>query len=424
MHSSTLSYSALIGALLAWPGLCGADGIRLRSGGEVRGVILEDSAIRGDQAKESEVSIETLSGARITIHRDEIDFVERRTPQFEEYLTRSRQIPETVEAHWELAEWCRLQGLADERKEQLEHLLDLDPDHPDARKVLGYVRHLGRWMTKEDEMAERGYFRYNGRWVTRQELELKQANAAQRDAELAWIPKVRLWVTWMSGNDRQRAATGLSELKKIQDPDAIVALDKHLSQHPNEDVRLLFVSILGQIEGPRAVPPLVERLLGDGSRFVRRDALLALSPDRYPLAVPGLIAALRHKSNAVICHAAEALAEIGDQRAVPALIDALVTRHIVQLRVPAAQGVTFSNAGGLGAFSGALPPEVEIAARTGQLPYGATIIPDNIPRQMKVVNVTREFKNLPVLDALEKMTGNNLGFNERDWHLWWAVQKG
>jgi hypothetical protein len=43
---------------------------------------------------------------------------------------------------------------------------------------------------------------------------------------------------------------------------------------------------------------------------------------------------------------------------------------------------------------------------------------------MKTVTVTSEMKNVPVLAALEKLTGKNLGFNERDWHLWWAIQKG
>jgi len=394
------------------------DVVRLRSGGEVRGTFLEKSG------EASPVSIRTSSGVRVTIPHEEIDFAERRSPLLEEYVSRSRSVAESVDGHWELAEWCRTQGLLDERKEQLERLLDLDPDHPEARKILGYVRHLGRWMTKEDEMADRGYLRYKGRWITREELELKTANAQQQEAELVWVPKVRLWLGWLTGNDPQRAANGLAELKKIEDPDAIAALVKFLSQHPREEVRLLFVGVLGQIRGPRVVPPLVDRLLLDGNQFVRRDALRALTPARYALAVPRLIAGLRHQSNPVVCNAAEALGKIEDERSIPALIDALVTRHIVQIQVPASSGVTFSNAGALGPYSGTLPPEVEIAARTGQLPFGVAITPDQTPRQMKVVNVTREFKNLPVLNALEKMTGKNLGFNERDWHYWWAVQKG
>jgi len=395
-----------------------ADVVRLRTGGELRGQIV------GENRSDLTTTIVTLSGSRISVEQDEIDEVERRSPLQEEYVTRFRQTPQTVEGKWELAEWCRQQGLKAEREEQLEEILDLDPDHPDARRILGYVNHLGRWLTREDEMAERGYFRYNGKWVTRQELELKEVNAAQQKAELAWIPKVRLWGTWLMGTDPQRSTNGLTELRKINDPDAIFALTKFLSQHSQEDVRLLYVEILGQISGPRSVPPLIDRILMDHSHFVRGAALRAISPERYSLAVPGLILALRHKSNPVINRAAEALGEIGDERAIPHLIDALVTRHVMQIQVPVAGGVTFTNGAGAGPFSGDLPPSVEIAARTGQLPYGAKIVRDPIPQQMRKVNVTQDLKNLPVLSALEKMTGQSLGFNERDWHVWWSIQKG
>jgi FOG: HEAT repeat len=391
------------------------DVIRLRNGGEIRGEIL------GENSESEPVTIVTAAGTRILIDRAEIDFVERRPALIEEYITRSRRLPDTVEAHWDLAEWCRVHQLSEERREQLEMLLELDPDHEEARKVLGYVRHLGRWMTREDQMAERGYIRHNGKWVTRQELELKLANSAQQKAELEWMPRIRLWAQWLSSPDPQRAATGYGELQKVNDPDAIAALTKFLAQHAQEEARILYVNVLGQIDSPRSVPPLVDRILMDVSDVVRRAALAALTPARYPLAFPILVNALRHKENSVVCHAAEALGEIGDERAIPPLIDALVTRHMVQVLVPVNQGVTFTSSTP-GPFSGTLPPEIEIAARTGQLPYGVQVI-DNIPRQMKPVKVAQDVKNLPVLNALEKMTGRSFGFNERDWHLWWAVHK-
>lgn len=419
MKNSGVIAGLLCGAIIALASHVSdarGDVIRLREGGEIRGEIL------GEGSDSETVTIITVAGTRIQVDRREIDFVERRSALVEEYVTRSRRTPGTVDARWELAEWCRLNQLSDERTEQLELLLEIDPDHEEARKVLGYVRHLGRWMTREDQMAERGYFRHNGRWVTRQELELKQANSAQRQAELDWMPRIRLWTQWVTGADPQRAATGYSELQKVSDPDAIAALAKFLSQHGQEEARLLYVRVLGQIDSPRAVPPLVDRILMDVSDVVRRAALAALTPSRHPLAFPILVNALKHKENAIVCNAAEALGEIGDERAVPALIDALVTRHMVQVLVPVNQGVTFTS-NHPGPFSGTLPPDIEIAARTGQLPYGVQVI-DNTPRQIKKMNVAQDFKNLPVLNALEKMTDHSFGFNERDWHLWWAVRKG
>ncbi|SFI15085.1 HEAT repeat domain-containing protein [Planctomicrobium piriforme] len=393
-----------------------ADVVRLKGGGEVRGRLQDAGQGTGV------TSVKTRSGATITLPSDEIDFVSRRSPLVEEYVTRSRQTDGTVESHLALAEWCRTQGLLEERQEQLEQVLDLDPDHPDARRVLGYVRHLGRWLTQDDVMTGRGYVRHDGRWVTRQELQLIESNSARKTAELAWMPKVRLWVGWLTGPNQERRLSGLAELQKVQDPEAVSALANFMSKHNVVDVRLLFVQILRQIEGSRPVIPLVERVLMDDSDAVREQALGAVMAGRAELALPALISALKNKSNLVICRAASALGEIGDPRAVPALIDALVTTHTYTIQVPA-NGTTFAS--GNGVFSGAVPPDVEIAARTGQLPYGANILPDpTTPRIMRSIPVTENFKNAPVLQALEKITTQNLGYNERDWHLWWAIQKG
>jgi hypothetical protein len=404
--------------LLAGPAF--ADVVRLRGGGEIRGQILDGG--EGDSG--TGIAVETLSGARVRVPSEEIDFVERRGKLVEEYVTRSRQIPETVQAHVDLADWCRTQQLHEQRREQLERVLDLDPDHLEARKVLGYVNYLGRWMTQEDMMAERGYLRHDGRWVTRQELELIEANSSQRESERSWMPKVRLWLSWATGSDPQRQVSGIAELQRIRDPDAVGALTTFLSGHQNDNVRMLFVTVLGQIKGTRPVLPLVQRTLLDQELAIRNAAIQALGQERYSLALPGLIAGLKHQSNSVICHAAEALAQVGDLRAVPALIDALVTRHSFQVQVPANNGISFTGGNSLG-LTGRLPPNIEMMARAGQLPYGVNVLPDpSTPVIMKTVTVTSEMKNAPVLAALEKLTGKNLGFNEQDWHLWWAIQKG
>ncbi|WP_437187709.1 HEAT repeat domain-containing protein [Planctomicrobium sp. SH668] len=397
--------------------ICSADIIHLKSGGEVRGVL------RTQQSADGAATMETLAGTTITIAAPEIDFLKRRNPLIEEYVTRSRKLTGTIEEHWELAEWCRTKDLKDQRHEQLEVILELDANHPDARRVLGYQLVHGRWMTKEDEMLERGYIRHKNKWVTRQELALIEANTAQQQEEAAWTPKVRQWTAWMTGSDPRKASTALKEFSQITDPDAIAALKRHLSQHQQDHLRMLFVTILGKMDGERTVVPLVERILTDESDQVRLAAMGALKPEAYPLALPLFTEALKSKANPVVCRAAFALGEMRDRRAIPALINALVTVHPVQMQVPASQPVTFSTAPNNSPFSGNLPPDVEIASRTGQLPYGVGVRSEGIPQQMRVVTVLRDVKNVPVLEALQKVTGQNLGFNERDWHIWWAVNQ-
>ncbi len=423
------SVNWIISGILGWTVLSATaamgDLVRLKEGGEVRGEIV--SADKQSQT----TAVRTRSGSLITLPDSEIDFISRRNAMVEEYVTRSRHVENTVDARLELAEWCRSQGLLDQRAEQLEQVLDLDPDHPEARKVLGYVRHLGRWMTQEDMMADRGYFRYQNRWVTRQELELLESNAAQKNAELSWNPKIRTWVSWLTGPYSERQETALKELQGIRDPEAVGALTRFMSSHRSADVRMLFVGILKQVPGLRPLPPLVEHTLSDPSEHVRAQALQVILSNHSQQAVPLLIAALRNKSNPIVCRAATALAAIGDERAVPALIDALVTTHSYQRQVatPVASGngVQFSIGGTPEGrmFPGLLPPDVEVAARTGQLPYGVKILPSqSTPMVMRQVTISEDVKNPDVLAALEKLTGKDFGFNERDWHVWWATTKG
>ena len=55
-----------------------------------------------------------------------------------------------------LAEWCREHNLTAQRKAVLEHVLELDPDQPEARRLLGYHKVKDQWMTCEEEEIDKG----------------------------------------------------------------------------------------------------------------------------------------------------------------------------------------------------------------------------------------------------------------------------
>lgn len=430
MFSSLAKIAGLALGAVLFTTVADADVVRLRGGGEVRGRIIEATSATpaSKGAKSSQPAaptvIETRSGTKVTLDGADIDFVARRNDLIEEYITRSRQIDESIEAHLELAEWCRTNGLLDQRQEQMELVLNFDPDHEEARRVLGYVQHFGRWMTKDDVMMERGYFRYQGKWVTRQELDLLEANSARKSKEGEWKGKIRGWMAAIASGVQDRQVKAIAELQQIRDPDALNPLIQMMSQHESNDIRLLYIQILKQIDSNQAITPLVDRLLNDPSDLVRSDALRAIVPTRTRLGVPMIVSGLTNRSNLVVNRAAEALGQIGDTRAVPALIEALVTTHFYSIDVPTpigtGPGITVGR--DRRPFTTNLPPEVEIAARTGQLPYGVIQNPTT-PVVMQRVTVSEDLKNPTVLEALEKLTGQNLGYNERDWHVWWALQK-
>ncbi|WP_417847647.1 HEAT repeat domain-containing protein [Thalassoglobus sp.] len=403
-----------------------ADVIRLKNGGELRGQ-LEGIA----KAEDAPVLMRTLSGALVEVERSEIDYVQRRNQVLEEYVSQSRAVDRTVEGHWALAEWCRTRRLKEQRLEQLELVLELDSDHKEARRGLGHVQHHGEWMPREEMMAQRGYVKHKNKWITTQELALIEKNTQQREAELVWYPKVRVWLGWITGNDAYRRNEGSKAFESLQDVDAIPALAKLMATHENLSVRILYIRVLGNMPGQRPVKALLDRYLFDNSEAVWRQALASIDSDQEPTAIPQLISALRNDSNDVVQRAAAALGEMGSEEAVPALISSLVTTHKYKIQVPDSQPISFgSTAGGRvgmmnpGQVSGTTANELQALARLGQLPHGAQVIPfHNVPKNMKTVTLRVDIKNHAVLTALEKITDKNLGFNERDWHLWWSVYK-
>lgn len=398
-----------------------ADLIQLRSGGELRGTL------KSSNPRAPEVVIETLTGATVVVRRDEISLLSVRSLTVEEYETRLRSTPETADAHWDLAAWCQQNRLVTQRRNELEHILLLDPDHAGAHKALGHVQENGDWMTRDEQMARRGYIKHKGKYLTRHELDLLQKTEAERGAEREWFAKVYPWVNWLTGNNERQRGEAYTNLRKIDDPAAVPALTTHMATHEQLSVRKLFVEILARISGPRPIEALVHRSLFDGNSAVRQAAIAALEPDQYEAAVDLYLPALFHNDNPVVNRAAVALAVIADPKTIPPLIDALVTNHSFKVTVPDTGGVNVSiGGGGTGfvspsAISGYLPPEVEGQLLTGQLPYGVVVLPPlGMPQKTKQVKVQAQLTNDDVLAALQKLTGQDFGFDERTWLLWWA----
>lgn len=408
-------------ALTAAP--ASADLVRLRSGGEVRG------QLRAGHTRDPQVVIDTLTGGVVVVDRSEVEFTTIRSREVEEYETRAKAAANTVEARWELAEWCRRNRLRSQRAEQLEQLLLLDPDHAEAHKALGHVQFRGEWMTREAQMEQRGYVLHQGRYVTQQEYEQLTKSEAERTAEREWFSKVRAWVRFASGANERQRQEGIAELQQITDPAAVPALVTHMADHADPGIRRLMVASLSNIPGTRPVKPLVVRSLEDADPTIRDAALSGLDPEQYAPAVAELLPALLHNDNQIVNRAGEALGRIGDRQVVPALIDALVTNHRYQVKVPVGPTVTVglapvgSKLADPNALSQYLPPEVEVALRTGQLPFGAVVLPaPGVPQEYRNVRVQVQLPNQQVLLALRKITGQNLGFDERGWKLWWAAE--
>jgi hypothetical protein len=419
MPAHVTCLAALFG-LAAGPQPVRADVVKLTSGGEIRGVVDRETAAPDSPR----VLIETLAGSVVVVERAEIEFITHRSAESEEYETRRRTIPDSVEAHWELAEWCRENNLRGEREEQLLRVVELDPDHEAAHRGLGHALRDGEWMSREEDMLARGYVKHKGDWVTPQELELLEQTDAERAREREWFKKVRLWHAWLTGRHAERSQQAFAELQKISDPYAVSALRKVFSDSEDKRLRSFYIGIVSGIPGPQAAEALVEQSLRDVDYELRYAALNGIDPEQYAAATPLFIRELRDDSNAIVRRAGLGLERVGDDQAVPQLIEALVTTHTYRFSVPDNTAVSVG-AGGSFAPSGGLPlpPDIELQLRTGQLPHGVIVHPPPQPRRMKRVMVKRDHENSEILAALTQITGKNFGFDERTWRLWWNAEK-
>lgn len=423
MKSRPLMLAALCGLYLA-PQCATADLIKLKNGGEVRGEIRGGSA----GAKADPIVIETLSGSVVAIARKHTQFVTRRPLKVEVYETRARKTPRTLDAQWKLAEWCRTEGLTEQRKTHLRVILELDPEHRTARRALGYSKYDGKWMTREEWCKSRGLVKYRGRYITPEELVLLKGNEKELEREREWFRKVRLWKRWLSAGNANRRAVGLAELRSITNPDAVTAVAKNLRDEPNSRLRSLCVSILAQIKGPRPIRALAYMSMFDADYQIRYAALNAIPEKQYATAMPQFVAALKNDSVLIVRRAGVGLQRVADERAIPALIAALVTTHQYKVRVPDTKGtLNFGTNGsfGSGGGQGALPPQIEAMLRAGQLPNGVIVNNPQVNQMQrtKVVTIKRDHQNREVLAALQRVTGKNFGFNKRDWRLWLASSK-
>ena len=137
----------LVIALLATP--IHADLFRLKDGTRLEGTIVREI---GDL-----VSIKPPDGV-VTIDKSEIkERIEKKTP-FKEYQEKIKTLDsEDLDSQVELARWCERNSLSAEAARHWKRVIEIAPDHEDARKTLGYIWLAGDWYLEgsPEEAARR-----------------------------------------------------------------------------------------------------------------------------------------------------------------------------------------------------------------------------------------------------------------------------
>ncbi len=411
--------SVIMLAMFSLPFAVRADLVRLKQGGELRGKIVTNVNEVGYR-----VSVRTVTGAVITVHKNDVGFETRRPLSFETYELKSRLVPDTVEAQWELAEWCREQRLKRQQEIHLEKMLALDPTHEIAHRLLGHVERDGKWASLEEHMLDQGYVRYRGRYITPEEKLLLEHSQEERERQNEWMAKASLWASWLTGRIDKQREIALENFRTIDDPLAIPGLQRHLGEQENRNLRSLYIETLSQINDSSAITALVRMGVFDGDRGLRLRAIEKIPENQTYLAVTEFVQHLRDSQNVVVRRAATGLKTLGSSKAVPQLIDALVTNHSYRIKVPnPTTGVSLGPGGSVssGGRGSLLPPDIEAALLTGAMSPDNIILPPG-PQSFHWETVNIAQQNPEVLEALRSLTEVDFGFDERTWKLWWLSQ--
>ncbi|MCC6127161.1 MAG: hypothetical protein IT426_19540 [Pirellulales bacterium] len=364
----------------------------LTSGGRVVGELLNP-----DENPRKKYVVQLAGGSKMTLDAAQVEQVLRPKADLLEYEKIRADYPDTVAGQWALAEWCRERKLLDKRETHLKRILELEPDHADARRLLGYAKIDGKWARRDDLMRERGYVFSKGKWMLPQEVERQAEKSKHEASQSEWARKIALWRRWL-GTKRDEDAR--AELRKIADPAAVKALVLGLRGESAAEARLLLVEALRNIDAPEAERALAIAALDDVSEEVRLTCLDFLKTKKRPEVVAYFVGKLKAKDNVTVNLAGVALREMKDPSAVGPLIDALVTTHkfkIVQGGGEGSTSSTFSKGpgGGGGGLSVGGRPQI----------------------------VEQNFANQAVLDALVAITGQNFAWDQAAWKGWAAAQK-
>jgi hypothetical protein len=386
----------LVATLLTWCAATAparADVIELATGGQLEGKVVQST-----EEDKSNFTIDLAVGGQLTIPRSQVARINTSSEADAEYQKLARTAPDTAEAHWKLAEWCRQHKLQADYQRHLERILELDPNHKEARAALGFREKDGQWLSRDDVMASRGLVLYEGRYVTPQHVEIIEQQKKTKTTKSDWSNRIEQLRRFLTGRRQDRASQAHADILAINDPEAADAVVATLRRENDPELKRLWIEVASHLNSRVAIDALVDLSLNDPEEEFRRSCVDYLVKSGRPGLATPYIRALNNKDNDVINRAAVALGQIRDRDSLGPLIDALITNHKVKVGSgnPDQHAYTFSPDGGSGAFS-----------------FGGSA--------PKIVN--QPVRNPAVLEAITSMSGGaNFDYDQEQWHKWLAAQ--
>jgi hypothetical protein len=402
--------SVIAVTLIATASIANASTVVLKNGGRIAGEI----TAREDQEPKS-ITVRTAAGSTITVAADQIREIldpKNALPQYEELLPR---MPASADGNWKMAKWCAERSLTLEQRHHLRKVIELEPDHAEARAALGYKKDAkGQWENSDEKWLAFGYQKVGSRYKTQQEIAIDQdlaryevAYESLKDAILKDHRKA------LKPKDSEQA---LSRLRALEDPMAIDILVREYltpargntakNNQPTPELKKVYIGVVGKKPTYSAVQALVHITLYDPQPDVRDYTLQQLVDAKHPATTGAFLSEMSagiskgdDAGRDVVNRAAYALGRLNAEQAVFPLIAALQTK--TRTRV---------GGGGAGGGIGATP----IFGDNGAAGLSAG-------GKEKIIENTHN--NPGVLDALRSITKQDFEYNQVAWKQWYIDQK-
>lgn len=393
---------ALLLALGFLPAIGLGDVIHRSGGGKVTGTILPA------ESTAEKVFIQTRAG-KISVSRSEIESIETTDAEVPSYEAAAAKYPQTADGQYDLALWCQDNKFPAEYRKHLQRVIELAPDHAEARKRLGFELVNGRWITHEERLESQGYVKHNGKYVLPQEKKQSEQADAGRKAVQEYYRKARVWQKQLRQSDPNKQGTARKDILAIRDPLAVKPLVDVLGDKGNDAERRLLVEALANIPGPGSTEGLLLVALNDPAPTNRQAAAVSLKPRKSAELVQRVAGVMRENKNVRVRSAAKLLGDIGDATVVPSLIDALITVHETIIEPTFMDQVARANSSSTQLK--AVYTQAGAGMRVNHVPV------NNGPIGERVV-ITEEIRNAEALEALAALTGQNLGYDKARWFAW------
>jgi hypothetical protein len=158
-----MRYVLPILALMA--GTAAADEVHLRNGRKLTNCIAKQEG--------GKVTVESGLGT-VVLEAGEVEAIREGDCPLKEYPAKRAAIESSRKASdwYELAGWCKENGIHRHRGGLLQKVIELEPNHELARRELGFSLHNGKWMTKDEVNRERGLVQFEGKWMSPIDVEL------------------------------------------------------------------------------------------------------------------------------------------------------------------------------------------------------------------------------------------------------------